>query len=293
MFCGKRMDRNKKKKKAAIPLCYVCIITQDEKNWLWYSLKSVYDFADQIIIVDGNPKSNITPNILSHFPKDKIVYIPKPYTKLNDQRNAYWEYIENHDPKPDYAMYLDSDEVFKHNELKLIKEKYLSSLRYDIVRVKSYHFWKDSCHIITGGHWEKSYLMNRFVKWEKGLGMRDWIPKMGDHELMLNGKYYLSDNSILMQAGEESLVNNRKLILLPENIRCYHYGHARGLEDKVRKIKFFLEYDFPEIPKSEWNKTIRNDTWFTGETKGVISFKGTHPEVMKKHPLCNKKHYNA
>ncbi len=269
-------------------LC-VCIITQDEKSWLPYLLESVHELAEQIIIVDGNPKSKITPGILANFPKDKIVYTPKPYTKLNDQRNAYWEYIEDHDPKPDYVMYLDSDEVFKRDELKHIKEKYLSSLKYDIVRVKSYHFWKDFHHVITGGHWERSYLMNRFIKWEKGLRIRGWIPKMGDHGLTLNGKYYLSDNSILMQAGEERLLNNKKVVLLPENIRCYHYGHARGMKDKVKKITFFLKYDFPEIPKSEWKKKIRSNNWFTRNTKGVVKFKGTHPEIMKKHPAYNKR----
>lgn len=256
----------------------VGMIALNEVKWIRYALNSVYDFADEVIVVDGGSDDG-TPDLVEDYFSEKARVISHPVRPLttggnilNDQRNIYLK-----EATGDIIMYCDTDEAFKLEDLMYAKRT-MKDEKIGYVMVKSYHFWHDFWHIATGGGWDTSYLMLRFIRNEPGLHMHPYKPQLGDHTLLLK--------------DDTRFAKHRQGILLPDDYRCYHYGHAKGREDKERKIKFFLSYDYPEVPQEEYEEKVKNDSWFDSrwfegincDPEHVKPFTGSHPEAMKSHP---------
>jgi len=122
--------------------------------------------------------------------------------------------------------------------------------------------------------------MIRVFKYEDGCHMEAFKPKVGDHNL------FLKNNS--------SFRVNRDVVLLPDRVRIFHYGHAKGLKDHLRKREFFRQLDNPEISPEDLDKTDTwiDERWFDGKNpdpKSIKIYDGTHPETMQKHPDFNRR----
>jgi len=247
------------------------MIGTNEEDFVGYSLGSIIDWADEVIFVDGGSK-DATLDIVRSF-GEKVRVFENPFKDLPTQRNIYLR-----EATGDWIGYLDCDEVFKKEDLEYIRQV-IESDQYDYLWIKSYHFWHDFWHITVGGHWDQSYLMQRFFRNEEGIYYLGYKPKVGDHTLL--------------NVDASRFCDTHKGTLLPDHIRVYHYGHARGVEHEIKKMRFFLSYDYPEIPKDQWDNHIRkqswmDDRWFKGincDPEHVKVFKGEHPEIMRNHPL--------
>lgn len=113
------------------------------------SLESIYPFAHQILVAEGPVKywqdqgrttsTDLTNEILDSFPDpdNKIKIVHGQFAEKDDQCKAYMQHL---DPEADYIWNLDSDEVFKQDDiealLKLIKDH-----KYTSVGVKSCSFY--------------------------------------------------------------------------------------------------------------------------------------------------------
>lgn len=121
-------------------------------------LEQVYPFAEQILISEGpvqywqdkgkTTSTDKTNHILDNFPDpdNKIKIIHGQFSEKDDQCNAYAQYLN---PDIDYLWNLDSDEVYKAEDLvKIIN--FLKEVQPSSVSVRSCSFYGGFDHYLTG-----------------------------------------------------------------------------------------------------------------------------------------------
>lgn len=139
------------------------------------SLESVYPYAKQILIAEGPVKywqergrttsTDKTNEILANFPdpENKIKIVHGQFQEKDDQCKAYLQHI---DDDIDYIWNLDSDEVFKGEDILKLYD-ILEKEKYTSVGVKSCSFYGGFSRII-GGFEEKTDNFLRVFKFYKG-----------------------------------------------------------------------------------------------------------------------------
>ena len=143
-----------------------------------YSLKSVYDFAHQIIIVEGAVENCMFAANPDGSSKDGTVEFvksfPDPHKKVTLIQGRWPEKCEMQDEAlkhvtGDYVWLIDSDEVYKREDL----EKKERSIRSDpsITQVSfiPYHFWKGTDYIFVSRKlFEDRWHFRRLFKYVPG-----------------------------------------------------------------------------------------------------------------------------
>lgn len=121
-------------------------------------LKQVYPFASQILIAEGpvlywqkkgrTTSTDRTNEILDSFPDpdNKIKVIHGQFSEKDDQCNAYIQYL---DEDTDYLWNLDSDEVYKTEDLQKMVH-FLQEERPSSVGVRSCTFYGGTDRYLTG-----------------------------------------------------------------------------------------------------------------------------------------------
>jgi len=99
----------------------VCLAVYNEEKFIHYPLDSVYDFADEIIIVDGGSSDNTINLIKSYGKKINIFYEKNPKMFHINKQKA----IEK--AKGDWILQLDADEEVSEELKKEIKNILISS----------------------------------------------------------------------------------------------------------------------------------------------------------------------
>ena len=94
---------------------------KNEARWIKQSIESIYDFCDEIVILDDNSTDD-TMNICTKF--DKVVDIHTKTDSLFDEaldRNFLLDMALKR--KPDVLLSLDGDEIFLPGSGKIIQEE--------------------------------------------------------------------------------------------------------------------------------------------------------------------------
>lgn len=137
-------------------------------------LEQVYPFASQILIAEGPvsywqrqgrvTSTDNTNKILYEFPdpENKIKIIHGKYNEKDDQCRAYMQHINN---DIDYIWNLDSDEVYKTEDLKKIIG-FLEEVRPTSVGIRSCSFYGGFDHYLTGFELKRDNFLRifRYVK---------------------------------------------------------------------------------------------------------------------------------
>lgn len=138
-------------------------------------LKAVYPFANQILIAEGPVKYwqdmgrttslDRTNDILNNFPDPdkKIKIVHGMFSEKDDQCRAYMEYI---DEDVDYLWNLDSDEVYKSEDIAKIIEV-LRKEQPTSVGVRSCSFYGGMDHYLTGFELNTDNFL-RIFRYQKG-----------------------------------------------------------------------------------------------------------------------------
>jgi glycosyltransferase involved in cell wall biosynthesis/ADP-heptose:LPS heptosyltransferase len=267
-----------------------------------YSLKSVYEFAHEIIIVEGavqkcmfaaNPDGSSTDGTVEFIesfpdPQNKIKLIQGKWPEKCEMQDEALKYVEG-----DYVWLIDSDEVYKTEDLERVKTLVRSDPSITQVNFNGDNFWKGLDYIFvspkffeSGAHWR------RVFKFVRGATFTIHRPPT----MVWPGSELTTEQMHLVDGHK-----TRGMGIIP----C-HYSYV--LDKQVRqKIELYSRYGWGK----DWNIDLRE--WYnecflkwTPENRQEIDskypiwtgdrnsrtqlFTGTHPEVMKnfKNKLVQK-----
>ncbi len=239
----------------------VCYIVYNEELFLKYSIKSIYNFADQIIIVDGSPQGASTDNtktIVDSFGTEKIIYVQGTFMDKKEQRNEYLKYITG-----DWILVVDGDEVYKYSHLQRLRK--IIETRHDIVAIHFdfIHFWKDLKHYRVGNIF--SDIPFRCYMYQKGMHYRE---------------HYLIANS------DGQFIDYLPNVYYDSIIKAYHYGYVKPLQDIRAKMIYYAKRGdagsmHQKDPEAFADYFIKNE-WKL-DRPDVYKYSGRHPFVIQQY----------
>lgn len=243
----------------------------NEVEYIEYSLRSIYDYVDQIIIIEGAWKETYLTNGEKRSNDgtiEKIQGFPDPQNKITihydnednqlAQRNKIFGYLPNEDC---WMLLIDGDEVYDPAEIVKIKELTKVNDLTKAFRFKSLIFINDFYH-----YCEVEYF--RLFKIEKQL----------DCAGRSLAKYIFTAPNDISKNGEalESWSKNRP------DIAFHHYSYCKSnhrfQEKKRERTKLHGQF--------AWE--LRNGL-VQRDDADIKDFTGEHPEIMKDHPRYNQR----
>lgn len=259
-------------------------------------LEQVYPFASQILIAEGPVKywqdkgkktsEDKTNYILENFPdpENKIKIIHGQYFEKDEQCNSY---ISMLDDDIDYLWNLDSDEVFKSEDIKKIID-FLQKESPSSVSIKSCTFYGGFDHYLTGFE-QNPDNFRRIFKITKGCKWLTHRPPTID--------YPSGSNIKMLHVNGDELYNCT-------GSQMYHYSYV--FPDQIyKKIKYYKEVlsgdssiedyfnkvYFPWIEGTEEERIEIENVYdgvheFKPQFRGPCrtrKFEGNHPESIEKN----------
>jgi len=193
-------------------------------------LDSIYPYANQILIAEGavsywqeqgiKTSSDGTNELIDNYPDpdNKIKIVHGQYKEKDEQCQAYMQYLT---PDNDYIWNIDSDEVFKPEDIERIIEL-LEKENYTSVGFKSYSFYGGFDRIISG--FEEKHEFKRIHRIYPGSYWKTHRPPTIAHQPNVKAlpKKHLGHDKLAYKYG----------------IRMYHYSYV--FPDQVKqKIDYY------------------------------------------------------
>jgi len=230
------------------------MIAYNEELLIEASLKSIYNFIDKGVVIDGSPygpSNDKTSSIIKKF-APKIEYHSGIFLNKEKQRNEYLKYLKPYIDDDTWEFTVDADEVWKDKDLKIIKNTMeMLPPHITAIHFNHLHFWRDFNHVITGGIWSRNilYRINR-----------------------LKPNYYYRVHNSLAD-GKGISLDGRSVFL--NNVFCYHGGHAQTWDKEFYRYYYMARRgDYgkkTEQEAIEYGKKQANG-WLKGGQKGVVKF---------------------
>lgn len=298
-----------------------CYIVLNEEDYLEYSLKSIYDFADKIIIMHGacegyrgaNDKGlsiDKTADIINDFPdpEDKMIICEYGWAKdKNELRNAYLTCVQNMEDEIDWILVMDGDELYRTNTLRRID--YAARTNKDLVLIMNgqWWFWGDLKHICE---------MDKDKMYEQKSNFPKYYDKNDD--FMIDGEYherifknipglnYNKSHSTVSDSDGRFLYSdpyykNNRLFTNNKWFRRFHYGCLKTYDDHVARKLYYGKRDDPNFEDTkEYSHKSRYFDWLQEGDSAldkpnlhfyVKEFSDYHPKEIYKHPWSNKKNF--
>ena len=256
-------------------------------------LEQVYPFAEQILIAEGpvefwqkqgkTTSTDQTNDIIDNFPDpdNKIKIVHGQFTEKDDQCKAYLKYIND---DIDYLWNLDSDEVYKTDDLKKIMS-FLSNEQPSSVGIRSCSFYGGFDYYLTGFELNKDNFL-RIFRFTKGATWLTHRPPTIQYpsDCTINKKHV--DSNTLYQAT---------------GVQMYHYSYV--FPDQVyKKVSYYKDsvskdlcidnyFNSIYLPwvmgnRSEVEKKFHGAHEFKPQVRGdcyTLRFAGSHPVTITKN----------
>jgi glycosyltransferase involved in cell wall biosynthesis len=252
-----------------------CSEANSKEFYLGELVSSVYDLADEIVIVDGDSGDDCqTMNLIAALKET----FNNPQANLADKIWAYynpWEWrlgyamgriqrsIAISHCTSDWVILLDADEVLHEKDFVKIKAamKHGDEAGIDVFSFRTLHFYRDYHHIKSGPNPSdpgQVWYNHRPKMFRNNIGIFDMHDRNGNYSGLIN------------RDKEDA-----QIISAPTSIEVFHYGHVRSKYNYTRKTN--------EIERSyhpAWEDV--NHEEFEWDMSGCIEFDGTHPHSMQK-----------
>jgi len=257
-----------------------------------YSLKSVYDFAYEIIIVEGavencmfaaNPDGSSTDGTVEFIksfpdPQKKIRLVQGRWPEKCEMQNEALKYVTG-----DYVWLIDSDEVYRSQDVEKIKEILKSDSSITQVNFIPNSFWKGFDYIfVSSKFFEDSCHCRRLFKYVPGAMFTTHRPPT----MVWPGcdrtteQMNLLDGTTTRQMGiifyHYSYVLDKQVKQKIELYRRYGWG-------KHWKLDLLRWYEDCYLKWQPWNRDeidSRYPIWTGDIDSHTVLFNGTHPKVV-------------
>ena len=301
-----------------------CTMVLNEIHYLPYWIKSIYDFADKIVIVEGATKyvadtektkeglsvdgtTEWIKKFIEEKDKDKkVIYIPvgNVPTKVELQ-NEYVKKIE--ELNPDWVILNGGDEVWRKQDLERLDKHIIDNPDLEYIFCDQYWFWGDMHHYVTiksdyynthlitghrkmfcdknGKKLAQGMIHERIFKWHSGM------------------KYHTSHANICDPKGVHIYIDKqyeKKREYLPW-LRWFHYGNIKPINEIKDQYKYYMKRGFKKTTEEQFRAGYISNidlaylrkpySLFCKHTRSIYditSLEVEHPECIKKHPWFNK-----
>lgn len=257
-----------------------------------YSLRSVYEFAHEVIIVEGavekcmfaaNPDGSSTDGtveLLKSFPdpQHKIKLIQGRWPEKCEMQNEALRHVTG-----DYVWLIDSDEVYKTEHLNAIKKILTDDPSITQVNFIPDNFWKGLDHIfVSPRFFEPACHYRRLFKFARGAVFTSHRPPTmtWPGEVRTTEQMHLLDGQTTRKMGvvpyHYSYVLDKQV---QQKIELYHrYGW--GKDWKLDLLEWYHECFLKWTPENREQIEKRYPIWTGDRNSHTVPFDGTHPQAI-------------
>ncbi|UCC96701.1 MAG: glycosyltransferase [Phycisphaerales bacterium] len=262
-----------------------------------YSLKSVYAFAHEIVVVEGaveqcmfaaNPDGSSTDGTVEFLksfpdPQNKIKLIQGRWPEKCDMQNEALRYVTG-----DYVWLIDSDEIYKKQDLERVKTLVQSDPFITQINFNGDNFWKGLDYIFvsprffeSAAHWRRVF---KFVRGAKFTTHRPPAMVWPGSELTTE-QMQLLDGHTTRQMGiipcHYSYVLDRQV---RQKIELYdRYGWSKDWNIDLHE--WYTECFLKWTPENREQIEARYPIWTGDAASHTLPFEGTHPDVIIEYVL--------
>ncbi|WP_428937952.1 glycosyltransferase family 2 protein [Fontivita pretiosa] len=290
----------------ALPRFSFGMIVFNGEYFLRQVLDGVYDFAHEIVVVEGadqfamplaNPDGSSTDRtweILCNYPdpKGKIQLLRGRWADKDQQSNAFMPYLSG-----DFVWLLDSDEMYQPQDMERIARALHDDPELMAVQMRHRVFFGGLDRVAHGRHWENTF-------WRI-------------HRLYPGARYISHRPVNIMHPTSGRTMNEMKHLsadMLDQwGIRMYHYSYVldKQVEEKIRyhcywrptrypreRDVHYFHYDYIQKIWRPWKLDRRRIEAEYGISPNIyrdaegqpikdktLPFVGEHPPAMRTHPL--------
>lgn len=297
-----------------------CIITLNGGEYIWYAIKSIYDFMKEsggkIIVIEGSTKyatdinkdGNSTDNteeIALGFIRDSkpdfITY--KKLGKVEDKkvlRNAYLEEIRkiSENERPEWVLVLDDDELYKMEDLRRLDKFITENPKIQYIFNSQRWFWRDfkteafSCEdesfkqIKQGNRKDKLFF--------DCVGNRLRQGQYHERIFRFNSEYkYINSHSTITDSeGRDVYIDpfyeDKRIVF--SGCPRYHYGYMTTTNKMYHRYQYYERRDkertpehIDEIWRDNYGHFLLRNIPKNTSTK-IRPYFGTHPIIIQQHP---------
>ncbi|OGV45528.1 MAG: hypothetical protein A2X46_09160 [Lentisphaerae bacterium GWF2_57_35] len=290
----------------------VGMIVFNAELFLEACLEAIYDFAHQILIVEGSVPQARWDADPSGRSRDRTLEIlrafPDPQHKIKLVASQAWNHKDDMvnaclpEVTGDYLMHLDADEIWTSEALSRLREELQKDPSITCVEFAPHHFWHRFETVLVDGHWDAPFM--RVFKFEPGARWKSHEPPV-----LLNpqGQAY---NDIRRVNGAREW-----------GITFHHYNYLTEEQARWKNEFFKRYYRMENVPSSDESRRIgMTRDWFEkvwlawksdprgveakyGTTPGggpawrpvgrTAPYAGEHPAPIQKHPLFLNPAYHS
>ncbi len=265
------------------PRIVQCIQCYNEKDFIGYTLRSIYNEVDRIIVIDGAVKNRMENNahqstdgtidiirafIKNHDPDGKVSFIQKDraYESLEELKQTFLTAVSD----GDWILINDADEFYQPEDIRRLRRAidYKPTATEFIPLFLNY--WRDWGHVRCA-RFDSVVQHQRFFRYQRGMT-------------------YQSHPVVLDPQGMDTCLDPRyqpKRYIM-NNFYIHHFGMARPNMDEVMKSK--LDYYQKELKALNADKEFEQKTQEFLEGKEDVDFLATIgrrqiPTVLRDHPM--------
>ena len=257
-----------------------------------YSLKAIYDFAHEIIIAEGavtdcmfaaNPDGSSrdgTVEFIKSFPdpKNKIKLIQAKWPEKCEMQNQALKHVTG-----DYVWLIDSDEVYKREDLEKTKELLRKDPSITQVNFIPNNFWKGLDYIfVSPMFFEQPHHFRRLFKYVPGAQFTTHRPPtmIWPNSSVTTEQMHLVDG---LQTRQMGIILYHYSYVVPDQVaqKMEYYGRRGPWEvSGLNRSQWYHQCYLKWTPENRKQIEARYPVWMGDKNTYTEPFKGSHPEVM-------------
>lgn len=271
-------------------------------------LDGVYDFAHEIVIVEGsdlisrplaNPLGGSTDRtweILQSYPdpKRKLRLVRGIFKDKDAQSNAFMKHLTG-----DFVWLLDSDEMYQPADMDRIAQALTDDPELMAVEMRHRVFFGGLDRIADGTHWENTFWrIHRLYPGARYIGHRP-VNVMHPSGVTMNDMKHISADqldewgirmyhySYVMDAQVEEKMRYHSLwrptkYPRERDVNYFHYDYIEKIWNPWKWDRERIEQEYgisPNIYRDEHGNVVKDRT---------VAFRGEHPPAMRTHPMLRE-----